>query len=81
MEAVQEGKETVGQSLPVGAGWAWNGAWPAGGMLPNAEGLGLLPKASKLAKPPWEGVWPRDGGNTKVIYIKCICNLYNVYKF
>lgn len=56
-------KKLVGQSLPVGVGWAWNGAWPVRGMLPNAEELGLLPKASKLAKAPWEGVWPPKAGN------------------
>lgn len=60
-------RKPVGQNLPVAVGWAWNGAWPARGMLPNAEGLGLLPKASKLAKPPWEGVWPIGEGNIKVI--------------
>lgn len=61
-------RKPVGQNLPVGVGWGWNGAWPARGMLPKAEEL--LPKASKLAKPPWEGVWPIGGGNIKVKYIK-----------
>lgn len=61
-------KKLVGQCLPVGGGWAWNRAWPAGGMLPKAEELGLLPKASKLAKPPWEGVWPTGGGDIKVMH-------------
>ena len=28
------------------------------------EELGLLLKASKLAKPPWAGVWPTGGGDT-----------------
>lgn len=65
-------KKLVGQSLPVGVGWAWNGAWPVRGMLPNAEELGLLPKASKLAKAPWEGVWPIGERNIKVMYITCI---------
>lgn len=58
-----------GQSLPGGTGWAGNGAWPAGGMLPNAEELALLPKASKLAKPPWDGVWPVGGESVKVMSI------------
>ena len=38
-------------------------------MLPNAEEPGPLPKASKLAKPPWEGVWPVGGENMKVMFI------------
>ena len=59
---MEEKKETSSENLPVAVGWAWNGAWPARGMPPNAEGLGLLPKASKLAKPPWEGVWPIGEG-------------------
>lgn len=68
-----QARKPEGQSLPGGAGCAWNGAWPAGGMLPNAEEPGLLPKASKLAKPPWEGVWPIGGENIKVMFI------YDVY--
>jgi hypothetical protein len=64
---LQDRTETSEASLPAGVGWVWNRAWPAGGRLPKAEELGLLPKTSKLAKPPWEGVWPIDGGNVKVI--------------
>lgn len=58
----QEMDEAV---LPAGGGWAWNGAWADGGRLPKAEVPGLLLKASKLAKPPWEGVWPTGGEDTK----------------
>ena len=65
----QKERKPEGQNLPGGAGGAWNGAWPAGGMLPNAEEPGPLPKASKLAKPPWEGVWPVGGENMKVMFI------------
>lgn len=72
-------RKRAGQSLPGGVGWAWNGPWPAGGRLPNAEEPGLPPKASKLAKPPWEGVWPTGGGNIKVVYIKCTYNRYNTH--
>lgn len=73
----QKERKPEGQNLPGGTGWAWNGAWPAGGMLPNAEEPGPLPKASKLAKPPWEGVWPVGGENMKVMFVENVCNLYH----
>lgn len=56
-------KLPVSIRLAAGVGWAGNGAWPAGGTLPNTAAPGLLPKASKLAKPPGEGVWPPKAGN------------------
>lgn len=40
-------------------------------MLPNAEEPGLLPKASKLAKAPWDGVWPIRGGIGRCQY-RCV---------